>query len=242
MLDVVVNGGWGVREEGPQQLAERWVNFLKALEDVDTAAFGGWREATDDDSTAPFISLSASTVVEYVTRMNPEPDVGRIGYTTSLWSGKPGMPEVVVHMSAGGTSPYVTDSCAVTMRSGELDESVLLVRRSANILGALAESWDIDWGQGYNDDEYDAVEEEFDLEIPDPRCGRVGYLSANRAALVPDGLPGTYTRTAHGGLIIDLTRDGEETPDIETVLETNRVLRAAGALERLPIPFDRAKW
>ncbi|HEY9374133.1 MAG TPA: hypothetical protein VIU94_37710, partial [Streptomyces sp.] len=68
------------------------------------------------------------------------------------------------------------------------------------------------------------------------------YLSANRAALAPEGLPGIYTRTAHGGLIIDLTHGGTQDPGIETILDVNRKLRAAGALEPLATPYQRDKW
>jgi hypothetical protein len=58
---------------------------------------------------------------------------------------------------------------------------------------------------------------------------------------VPRHLPGTRTPTAPGGLVVDLSK-GEDDPDIETILETNRALRAAGALHPLPIPLDSAVW
>ncbi|WP_461081081.1 Imm52 family immunity protein [Streptomyces deserti] len=243
MLKLVVNGAWGVRPEGVEQLAERWLAFLTALEGIAGPSFGGWHEATEDDSTAPLLSPSAASLADYLLRENPESDADRIGYTTSLWSAGPGMPELVVSVTAGGTSPYVTHSCAVRMRSRELDESAPVARRSPEILRALADCWDVDWGQVYTREEYEAVEEEFGLEVPDPRCCRAVYLSATRTRSVPDDLPGrpAVTDTRHGGLLIDLTSNGTQTPDLKTILDANRALRAAGALAPLPEPYDRAK-
>jgi hypothetical protein len=243
VLRLVVNGAWGLRVEGAQQLAERWLAFLNALEGIVGPSLEGWREATDDDRTAPLLSPSAASLADYLLRENPESEVARTAYTASLWTAGSGMPELVVSVSAGGSSPHVASSCSVRMRSRELDESAPVARRSAEILRALADSWDVDWGQAYNRAEYAAVEEEFDLETPEPRCGRAAYLSARRAELVPEDLPGkpARIRTSHDGLLIDLTGGGTERPDIEAILDVNRSLRATGALARLPEPYDRAK-
>ncbi|MFG3306608.1 Imm52 family immunity protein [Streptomyces wuyuanensis] len=242
MLNVVVNGFWGRRQESAGRVAERWADTLRALESVDGAAFGDWREATGDVATAPLLPASASALTEYIERENREPDAERIGFTTSVLTGNPGMPRVTVAIHAGGTSEYVTDSVAVTLRSRALDESLAVCRRTADILRIIAESWDIDSGQAAGRDQFTAVKAEFGLPNSAPRFGRSGYLSAKRAALAPEGLPGTYTRTAHDGLVIDLTRGGVEDPSVETILRTNRALRSAGALEELPVPYDRAKW
>ncbi|MEU2161688.1 Imm52 family immunity protein [Streptomyces sp. NPDC019208] len=242
MLYVVVNGGWGRRQESVVQIAERWVESLSALGDLNDAAFTGWLEAVDDISTAPRMPLSVAALSEYLKRENPESDVDRIGYTASLLTNNPGMPRVTFSIHAGGTSEWVTNSVAVSFRSRKLDESVPTVSRSSDVLRILADAWDIDTGQAYGRAQYDAVRDEFGLDNSAPRCGRSVYLSAKRAALAPEGFSGTYARTAHGGLIIDLTRGGIEEPDIETILDANRQLRAAGALEPLPEPLDRSKW
>ncbi|GAB2441584.1 hypothetical protein [Nocardia tengchongensis] len=107
-----------------------------------------------------------------------------------------------------------------------------------------------DRGQGYEIAEHPAFTLRnrrlgllrFDLANSAPRCGRAVFLSARRAALAPEALPATYIHTAHDGLVIDLTGDGTQSPAIETILEANIRLRAAGAMEELPIPFDRATF
>jgi hypothetical protein len=230
VLNVVVNGAWGVRAEGPQRLAERWTAFLSRLEQIDPTSFGGWREAADDDSTASIVPLTVPALRDYITSSNPESDAGAVGYTVSLTSVGSGIPKVVVRSQAGGNSPYVTSSCAITLRAAGMDESVVLVRRSTEILAVLAETWDIDRGQVCNREQNAAVQTRFGLKNSDPRCGRSVYLSADRAARVPEGLPGISTRTGQGGLILDLTRGGTFDPDITTIVEVNQRLRASGAL------------
>lgn len=111
--------------------------------------------------------------------------------------------------------------------------------RSGDVLGVLAGCWGPDWGEAYSREEFRAVKQEFGLRPSAPRGGRSVYLSPGRAAFAPEGLPGTYTRIAAGGLVVDLTRGGTAQPSVESIVAVNRELRAAGALEPLPAPFDR---
>ncbi|MER6114785.1 Imm52 family immunity protein [Streptomyces sp. NPDC001743] len=240
MLSVVVHALWGVREEDPGQLAERWVQFLDGLADIGSGDCTTWRGAeSEDDLTAAPVERVASGVRAYVERTNTDPDAPYIGYTSSLWSGRLETVKVTVGINAGGSANRVPDSCVVGIDSTAAQGSVELINRSAEVLHLLAECWGPDWGESYSREEYRAVKSEFGLRATAPRGGRSVYLSPGRAALAPEGLPGTYTRTAPGGLLIDLTRGGTTQPSVETVIEANRRLFAAGALEPLPVPFDR---
>lgn len=239
MLYVVVNGLWGVREESTSEIAERWLTTLNGLGDVDAPTFDGWHEAEDGVASDPVLEPSADTLTAYIERKNVAPDIGVIGVTSSLWAQNPGTTRVTVAVHAGGTSPWVTNSLAVTFRSREVKESAEVILRAPEMLRVIAEAWDIDAGQVYNKPEYRAVSDAFDLENSHPRCGRAVYLSARRAASAPEGLDGMYTSTATGGLVIDLTWGGTTAPSIEAIVEANRVLRAAGALEPIPEPYDR---
>ncbi|MEV7399281.1 Imm52 family immunity protein [Streptomyces sp. NPDC091267] len=239
MLDVVINGGWGVRVEDATSVAERWSTTLEELKGVDRGSFHAWHEADDGLPSDPLLLPTVPALTDYIKRENVNPDVDVIGYGTSLWAHNHGMPKVGSVIRAGGSSLYVTNSISVSFRSRTVDETAEVVRRAPEILHIIAEAWEIDTGQVYNRTQYRAVSEHFDLENPDPRCGRAVYLSERRAALAPEGLPGTYVRTAAGGLIIDLTRGGTESPTDETIIEVNAALRAAGALEPLPTPYDR---
>lgn len=241
MLDVVVRGLWGVRQQSPDQLAERWLVLLRALAAIDGETCGHWYEAAEDNVSPPAVALTVPAIAEYIDRQNPDSDADYIGRVASLSAATVlGRPQVETWINAGGSAKRVSDSCLVTFRSQKLDESVELVRRSGEVLSAIGASWDADWGDAYNDDEHEAVADAFGLRPSAPRGGRSVYLSPGRAALAPEGLPGTYTRTAAGGLLIDLTRGGTAQPAIGSIIDANRKLRTAGALDPLPVPFDRA--
>ncbi|MFE4793558.1 Imm52 family immunity protein [Streptomyces sp. NPDC056708] len=242
MLYVVANGLWGVREESTSAIAERWLTTLNGLKGIDGPTFDGWHEAEDGVASDPVLEPSVDTLTAYIERKNVAPDIGVIGMTSSLWAQNPGTPRVTVAVHAGGTSQWVTNSLAVTFRAREVKESAEVIRRTPEMLRVIAEAWDIDAGQVYNKSEFRAVSDEFDLENSHPRCGRAVYLSAGRAASAPEGLDGTYTRTADGGLVIDLTRGGTTVPSVEAIVEADRELRAAGALEPIPEPYDRDKF
>ncbi|MFJ5815454.1 Imm52 family immunity protein [Streptomyces sp. NPDC093108] len=247
MLDVVVNGTWGVREEDVQEIGRRWAKTLTALKEVDGATFGDWHDAGRGDASDPVVlpsgdAVSEEVLADYIERKNEGPDLDVVGYTASLWAHNPGKLRVTTAIHAGGSSPYVTNSISLAFRSRELDESTEVIRRAPEILRIIAEAWDLDAGQVYNDSQYDAVAEQFELQNSHPRCGRAVYLSAGRAAPAPESLDGTYIRTAAGGLVIDLTRGGTTVPDNETIIEANRELRAAGSLTPLPVPIDRDKF
>ncbi|MEU9317671.1 Imm52 family immunity protein [Streptomyces sp. NPDC048295] len=242
MLYVVVNGFWGLRGESVPGIAERWADTLSALEGIDGPTFDVWHEAGDDLPSDPVLEPSVPVLTEYIERKNTGPDLDVVGYTASLWAQNPAAARVSVALHAGSTSHYALNSVSLAFRSREVDETAEAIRRAPEILRLLAESWEIDAGQVYSKPQYRAVAERFDLANSAPRCGRAVFLSAGRAALAPDDLPGTYVRTAHGGLVIDLTRGGTESPDIETIIEANTRLRGAGALAPLPEPFDRDRF
>ncbi|WP_329207889.1 hypothetical protein OG257_14380 [Streptomyces sp. NBC_00683] len=242
MLDVGVNGFWGTRAESLRSIAERWFATFEGLRGLDATSFHGWHEAGNDLPSDPMLTPAVPALTEYVERRNTGPDPDVAGYTASLWAHSPGMPRVVVAIHAGGSSPYVTNSVSVSFGSRTVDEDAEVIRRAPEVLHIIADAWDTDTGQVYNRSQLRAVSKHFALKNSDPRCGRAVQLSARRAALAPDGLPGTYTRTAAGGLLIDLTRGGTEAPSDETIIEANTVLRAAGALEPLATPFDRATF
>lgn len=123
----------GVREQSPDQPAERWLVLLRGPAAIDGDSCGQWYEAAEYDETPPVVRLTESAVAAYVDRQNPESDADRIG--------------------------------------------------------------------------------------------RVASLS-----------------TAAGGLVIDLPRGGTAQPSVASIVEANRELRAAGALEPLPVPFDRDRF
>ncbi|MGW1817940.1 Imm52 family immunity protein [Streptomyces sp. NPDC002125] len=240
VLNVVVNGAWGAREEDPKAIAARWYATLARLADIDAGTFHGWHEAGDGVPADPLLTPSVPALADYLVRENPGPDLGVVGYGGQLWAHNEGAAKATSNVRAGGLSPYITRSASVIFRSHTVDEDADVIRRTPEILAVIGEEWDIDTGQVYDRPLYRTVADHFGLKNSDPRCGRAVWLSERRAGLAPEGLPGTYTPAAHGGLVIDLTYGGTRTPSVETVIEVNTQLRATGALDPLTPPFDRA--
>ncbi|UGY93372.1 Imm52 family immunity protein [Streptomyces gobiensis] len=241
MLDLVVRGFWGPRSEGPLELAERWLAFLERLRKLDPDTFCGWREVAESDAKAPATALDPVALAAYITAANPEPDAQQIGYRATVWTRQEGRPEVTVKVTGGGTADNVPQSVVVNLELMDEDHEAPQARLLPEALVALADVWDVDWGDFYDDDLMDAVEEAYDLSNSSPRCGRAVYLSSGRKALAPEDLPGRRLATGHGGVVIDLSGPKGEAPVTDTVIAVNGALRNSGALEELPYPMDRPK-
>ncbi|HEY9369794.1 hypothetical protein, partial [Streptomyces sp.] len=220
MIDFVVNGSWGTRPQTVQQLGVKWAETFAALHGMGEDALSGWREDAGPRSrSAEFAAFTPEALTEYIERENRDADDPYIGYVASLEKMQ-SRTMVRTSILVGGQSVWVTNSVVLSFSSRVVDEdSVPAVRRAHEILRIFADVWDLDLGQVYRHSQDDVVDQELGLENTDPRCGLAVYLSANRAALAPEGLPGIYTRTAHGGLIIDLTHGGTQDPGIETILD-----------------------
>lgn len=241
MINLTVRGFWGPREETPRELADRWIGFLGRLREVDGEVFSGWREVVEGGAEAPAAALDPEWFAEYIVRYDPDLDAYPVGYRTSLWTRQDGKPKVEIGVSAGGTADSVPQSVVLKLRSGEMGDGDPLVGRLPHALAALADAWDVDWGDFADRALMSAVREAFDLENSSPRCGRAVHLSSGRAALVPDDLPGRRLPVAQGGVVIDLSGPDGEAPEKGLVIAVNEALRRTGALAALPVPMDRAK-
>ncbi|GAA2395129.1 hypothetical protein GCM10010420_20690 [Streptomyces glaucosporus] len=241
MINLTVRGFWGPREETPRELADRWLDFLGRLRELDGEVFSDWREVAEAGAEAPPVALDPEGFAEYIVRHDPDPGAYPVGYRTGLWTRRAGGPKVEIGATAGGVAGGVPQSVVLKMRSKEADADDPLVGRLPHALTALAGAWDVDWGDFADRALMSAVREAFDLDNSSPRCGRAVHLSAGRAALVPDDLPGRRLPVAHGGVVIDLSGPEGEAPGTELVLAVNEALRKTGALAPLPTPMDRAK-
>ncbi|MFP8883737.1 MULTISPECIES: Imm52 family immunity protein [Streptomyces] len=241
MINITVRGFWGPRKESPRELADRWLDFLARLKEVDEEVFADWRETAGAGPQAPRAALDPEGFAAYIVRGDPDPDAYPVGYRTSLWTQREGRPKAEIGVSAGGVADGVPQSVVLKLRSRDADEDDPLVGRLPRALAALADAWDTDWGDFADRALMSAVREAFDLDNAGPRCGRAVHLSAGRAALVPEGLPGRRLPVAHGGVVVDLSGPGGEAPGTDLVLSVNETLRGTGALAPLPLPMDRPK-
>lgn len=236
-MERMVRVFWGPRKETPQELAGRWAAMLEALPAllpaVSSAPTGQpWTWTRHHTSGRP-------------TELRPdEPDLAAAlqedhdspqtsdGAGLSLSSrGEPGW-EISISGRGGGESEYATQAVVLKVASpggAEVPEAALLA--------LFADVWEPDFGEATDDELLDALEDRagFDYTLSHVSVGRLGYLSARRAALAPAGVGAAGKGLRGAGVLLDIAPPG----DIEAVVDAYVRLREAGALEPLPRPMNR---
>lgn len=223
----VVRGFWGPRPESEQELAVRWSTFLTRLREIDPAVFGSWVPIGDVQDP--------DAIAAHLRENNAGDDWSdRKGYAMALATPTASPVKVAVSGTGGGASDHLAMSVVVTVTAP--DDGPALPY--ADVLRALAETWDVDWGEVTETELQLALED--DGREPGQACvGWAGYLSERRAALAGgQELAGKTEPAEHGGLLLDLSA---AVAGIDEILAVNRALRATGALEALPRPMERAK-
>lgn len=247
-MAVDIRGFWGTRQESVEELAKRWVAFLRRLSELDGEVFDGWRESSDNELTAPYLTPTISTLATYICAQNPEENADFIGRTATLSASRPACPNVRVSATAGGVEGVVGSRVVVTLgieavpQTAESEVARRLRGRLGDLLSALVEEWEPDWGDVSDMALRDAVANAQGLRPSNPRCGTITYLSAGRRALAPPDLPSVSRTLPDGGVVIDLTDAQGGVATVDQVIAVDSLLRKAGALEKLPIPTDRARW
>ncbi|MGP3984229.1 hypothetical protein [Streptomyces sp. KR80] len=234
----VVRGFWGPREESVEALAGRWKLTLDRLVGLLPASVPGsgagevwtWRHihasgpATDlrPDEASLLVALRAAQAAD---------DWSAVTGTglRLVTAGEPGW-EVEVSGLAGGTPEFLLQSMVIAINSPDDAEIPDL-----ELLTVAADVWEPDFGDVSNDDVLDALEDDADFAVGDPSVGWVGYLSAGRAALLPEGMTAARKELRGGGVLLDIAAHG----DTEGVVQAYLRLREAGALQPLPRPMDR---
>ncbi|MFJ2741435.1 hypothetical protein ACIO3O_17425 [Streptomyces sp. NPDC087440] len=224
----VVRAFWGPRRESPEELAARWVPTLRRIAELVPAAgpqgenpWTWYRIALN----GPAVPLVAD--VDSLARALAQEDGG----LSLVIEGDEGW-KVSLSSNAGHESEYLKQSlvCSVyAPGSARVPEDELLA--------SVAELWDPDTGNVLDDDVFDILSERADHQPGDESTGWLMYLSAARAALVPDDLKAVRTPLSTGGVLLDIAPPG----DLEAVLATHLRLRDSGALQPLPRPMDRGK-
>ncbi|MFV0128057.1 Imm52 family immunity protein [Streptomyces sp. HMX112] len=234
----VVRGFWGPRRESERELAVRWSALLARLRDIDGNVFGTWRgvpgTGTDTGRDTP-VRIEPDALAGYLLKDGAGDDWSDQKGLALALSTPAGCPaRVGVNGTGGGASDHLPMSVVLTITVPDGGPALPY----ADILRAVAETWDVDWGEATGTELQLALED--DGRVPGQPCaGWAGYLSARRAALLAAAdlpLPMTAHPTDHGGVLLDLSAAG-----VQEVVEVNRHLRATGALEPLPRPMDRPK-
>jgi hypothetical protein len=233
----VVRGFWGLRPEPVQRLAERWSLTLDRLARLLPAAGDGtqspwtWRvvaaSGPGEDLTADEASLlSALRAAEAAEDWSDRTGTG----LRLVRQAGPGW-KIEVSGLAGGAPETLLQSMVITVVSPDTVASPDL-----ELLAAVTELWEPDFGDVTDDDVMDALEDDADWTVGDPSIGWLAYLSPARAALLPHDFTTVRKEVRGGGVLLDIAAPD----DPDGVVEAYRRLREAGVLQPLPRPLDRA--
>ncbi|MFE2942100.1 Imm52 family immunity protein [Streptomyces sp. NPDC059255] len=230
----LVRGFWGRREESAEALAARWKLTLDRLAGLLPAAGAGpgvWRNISASGPATGLRPDAAALLAALRVAREADGWSDRTGYGLRLVAaGAPGW-KIEVSGRAGGAPENLLQSMVIGVDSPDGAEIP-----DAELLAAVAEVWEPDFGGVTDDDVLDVLEDDGGFVVGEPAIGWVGYLSPARAALVPDDMAEDRKELGVGGVLLDITSRG----DTEAVLRAYLRLRDAGALQPLPRPLDRA--
>lgn len=232
----VVRGFWGPRPEPVERLAERWNLTLDRLTRLLPAAGGGaprtWRTVTSSGPDKGGVGPDPASLLEALrTAQAAEDWSDRTGTALRLVAEGTGGWKIEVSGRAGGAPESVLQSMVITVVSPDGAEVP-----DTELLTAVAEFWDPDFGDVTDDDVMDALEDEAGFTVGEPSVGWLGYLSPGRAARLPDDLTAVRNDVRAGGVLLHIAEPG----DTDGVVAAYVRLREAGALQPLPRPMDRA--
>ncbi|MFF2726713.1 hypothetical protein ACFVS9_02220 [Streptomyces sp. NPDC058008] len=252
--ELVVKVSWGPRPESPAELAERWLATLGALTALSSGAPAApsagtaapepagapvsWRWDREGEAGGP-VPSGVREFADVVEAGGPEEDADIVGWSAAVTGTWPDGGYAYLRAKGGGSdehTPFTATLQLFPAPGAAAGSPAPLADRLPEALVVLAESWDADTGLTYDRELFSTVKAAFGLRNSRPRCGWATYLSVNRAALVPDALPGRRHATKGGGLVLEA---GHST---EAVMTAQRALADAGALERVPVSEARPAW
>ncbi|MDF3298133.1 Imm52 family immunity protein [Streptomyces tropicalis] len=232
-MDRLVRGFWGPRPETETEVAARCAAFLTALADVFPDAPAVWHGVRD---SGPDVDVPArADAIESLLRDGAagRDDTDAVGHRIALYAPAGGGTTLDVSGSAGGAPRFAPHAMVVQVDGPAGDDPRTLLAT----LRALADAWDVDWGDVTDDALMDELEDA-GLDLGAPVAGLALYLSRGRAErLGGTALPVPAEPGPHGGVLLDLPAPGSS----GTAVGLNRALAATGALDPLPRPMTAPK-
>ena len=205
----VVRGFWGPREESVEAVARRWKLTLDQLAGLLPRGRLGCGRGRGGRSTRPGpppISCTDEESLLAALHAVQEADgwSARVGSGLQLvLAGEPDW-KIEVSGTGGGTSEFLLQSMVIGIKSPDTAEIP-----DAELLTAVAEVWEPDFGDVTDDDVLDALEDDAGFAVGEPCVGWVGYLSPARAALLPDGMTAARKELRGGGVLLDIAPRGD---------------------------------
>lgn len=179
---------WGPRAERIDACADRALQFLEGLSQVDPS-LGEWFETSDRraDARSRPVALAREALVELLGSGRNRRDADRsviteLGFSAALWNGKE--PSVGLRIGCGKQPRTPNVKNAVVLNLPRLEEAVGLVSPDAarGTMRILVECWEPDWAT-WTTHEWREEQEAADGE---PVFGWMTYLNG---AVHPRGLP-----------------------------------------------------
>ena len=233
---------WGARRESAEQCARRWLVFLERLAALDDQQLlRGWLDTPDgppEELQGVRIEPLPLTLPE-LTRLVEQgalDDPGGFGFGIS--NGEQGGRRVGFAGTCGGYTTaegYFANKLFLELGVEAEADVLRWARLAEEIVVALAEEWEPDWGYlGTR-----TLRDQQERGHREPWVGYVTYLSAGRCQAIPAALAAKSRRTRDGGVVVSLIDKDGGLPQPQRVLEAAQLLRAAGVLT--PTPVRRAR-
>ncbi|MFE1912625.1 Imm52 family immunity protein [Streptomyces anandii] len=231
-MERLVRGFWGPRPETEAEVATRCVGFLTRLGAIFPGLPTKWHGVRDQGSET-IVPADADAVAAHLRAVAGDGnDPSAVGHRIALYATAAEHTAIDIAGNAGGRPQFAPHAIVVQVDGPGGDDRALLAT-----LRALAEEWDIDWGDVTDDDLMDELEDA-GLDPGSPTAGRALFLSRGRAARVSGApLPVGAEPAPHAGAILDLS----SLQSTEAVVAVNRSLEATGALQPLPRPMTGPK-
>ncbi|MER7606823.1 Imm52 family immunity protein [Nocardioides sp. NPDC127503] len=230
MDELIARGFWGPRQEPPDQIADKLVAFLAALDDV----VGETLRWSSLHLASRLIAEPANALQVISDAFHRNTDAPHLGVTQAYEARGERIEDFSITMTVGGYSetPNVRNTFVLKGR-GEDAEAL-----ADPILRQLVSVWDPDWAAVAPRSIMRLLSEVHPVGEPGPKMGCLTYLSAGRAQALPSGMDKHLEKLDNGGVVI-----GSGEPDgflsVEKVTEFAKVLRLSAAFS--PTPTDRSK-
>jgi hypothetical protein len=227
----LIRGFWGPRAEGDAELPGRVRRFLGRLNALRPGPGDTWSLPEDDRLEAADSAGLAHYVREEAAQVRQESD--KLPTVLVLWAKPADGIKIEVTIAAGSTG--MKNSAVVTFvpSAGDVDAQLAMAH---DVLGALVEEWDPDWGDIYTRQLQGGLRGRVEARTESPRAGYSLYLSGLRwKAARAVSLPGRQWELAEGGVV---SLDGEpgSLPSVDQVVALDEALAPTAAFG--PVPHD----
>jgi hypothetical protein len=227
---------WGPRQEDAEACARRLTTMLRLLEPVDPL-FAHWfkKAKSFKEALKRPLDQDLEGLRNYIQRAAMKDDLRApmpsLGFHLKLWNGGSGGDDAWFSIDCGGYSERVPNCCVLRApHEGLASERVLTTGFQTEVLRAIANAWDPDWGEALSDAHRDLMKDKSSPVL----VGWVTYLSRRLGRVPPLPAPVRIEPVGELGTLIILTpeRFTAANPEhLELAERVRELLGRAGLLQ-----------